>query len=74
MRAGDDDVDGHGQRKAVAIRWIQVAILGVVVLSAGFRVWEREPAEPFYLGLMAASVVAIGTLERYRANAARRSR
>lgn len=58
----------------MAIRWIQVAILGVVVLLAGFRVWKREPADPIYLGLAATSVVAIGTLERYRANAARRSR
>ncbi|MGV4987926.1 hypothetical protein ACWC0C_42225 [Streptomyces sp. NPDC001709] len=76
MRKRDSNADGQGQR-AVAIRWIQVVLFGVVVLLVGFRVWEREHgggSSSIVFGLMAASALSIGVLERYRANAAKRSR
>ncbi|MFJ7965617.1 hypothetical protein [Streptomyces sp. NPDC096324] len=76
MRIRDSNADGHGQR-AVAIRWMQVVLFGVVVLLVGFRVWEREHSggsSSIVFGLMAASALSIGVLEQYRANAAKRSR
>ncbi|MFF4360263.1 hypothetical protein [Streptomyces sp. NPDC001604] len=76
MRKRDSNADGRGQR-AVAIRWIQVVLFGLVVLLVGFRVWEREHgggSSSTVFGLMAASALSIGVLERCRANAAKRSR
>ncbi|MEU9197900.1 hypothetical protein [Streptomyces hundungensis] len=76
MRASDSNADGYGQR-AVALRWVQVVLFGVVVLLAGFRIWERHHgggSSSIVFGLMAASALSIGALERYRANAAKRSR
>ncbi|MFF3837503.1 hypothetical protein [Streptomyces sp. NPDC001930] len=75
MRKRDSDADGHGQR-AVAIGWMQVVLFGVVVLLFGFSVWEREHSggsNSIVFGLMAASALSIGVLERYRANAVKRS-
>ncbi|MFB7329746.1 hypothetical protein [Streptomyces sp. NPDC056190] len=66
MRKRDCNADGHGQR-AVAIRWIQVVLFGVVVLLVGFRIWEREHSSgsnSIVFGLMAASALSIGALER----------
>ena len=66
----------HGPR-VMAIRWIQVVLFGVVVALAGFRVWERDhggASSSIAFGLMAASSLSIGVLERYRANTAGRSR
>lgn len=77
MRTRDNDADGHGQRRALVIRWIQVLLLGLVVLLVGFRVWERHHSggsSSIVFGLMAASALSVGVLERYRANAARQSR
>ncbi len=76
MRARDSIADGHGQR-AVAVRWIQALLFGVVVLAVGFRVWERGhggASSSIVFGLMAASALSVGVLERYRANAAEQSR
>ncbi|MFD3583249.1 hypothetical protein [Streptomyces sp. NPDC058683] len=76
MRRGDSNADGHDPR-AVAIRWIQVVLLGVVVLLVGFRIWEREHgggSSSIVFGLMAASALSIGVLEHYRANATERPR
>lgn len=76
MHKRDSNADGHGQR-AVAIRWIQVVLFGVVVLLVGFSFWEREHSggsNSIEFGLMAASALSIGVLERYRANAAKQSR
>jgi len=76
VRGRDSSADGNGQR-AVAIRWIQVVLFGVVVLLVGFRIWERDHgngSSSIVFGLMAVSALSIGVLERYRANAARRSR
>lgn len=76
MPTRGNDGDDRGQR-AVVVRWIQVALLMLVVLLAGFRVWEREHgggSSSIVFGLMAASALSIGVLERYRANAARWSR
>ncbi|MFG2480620.1 hypothetical protein [Streptomyces fagopyri] len=76
MRKRDNNAHGHGQR-AAAIRWIQVALFGVVVLLVGFRIWERDHgggSSSIVFGLMAASALSIGALEHYRANAAKRSR
>ncbi|MFD1661610.1 hypothetical protein ACFSL4_26240 [Streptomyces caeni] len=76
MRKRDSNADGHGPR-AVAIRWIQVLLFGVVVLLVGFRIWERHhggASSSIVFGLMTASALSIGALERYRANAAKRSR
>jgi hypothetical protein len=76
VRKGDSNADGHGQQ-AVAIRWVQVVLFGVVVLLVGFRIWEREHgggSSSIVFGLMAGSALSIGVLERYRANAAKRSR
>ncbi|WP_326739898.1 hypothetical protein [Streptomyces sp. NBC_01022] len=76
MHRRDSNADGRGQR-AVAIRWIQVVLFGVVVLLVGFRVWEREHSggsNSIEFGLMAASALSIGVLERYRVNAAKQSR
>ncbi|MEU8028002.1 hypothetical protein AB0C13_05110 [Streptomyces sp. NPDC049099] len=75
MRKRDSNADGHGQR--VAIRWIRVVLFGVVVLLVGFRIWEREHSggsSSIVFGLMAASALSVGGLERYRASAAKRSR
>lgn len=76
MRKRDGDAGGHSQR-AVAIRWMQVVLFGVVVLLVGFRVWERDHgggSSSIVFGLMAASALSIGVLERYRAYAAERFR
>lgn len=76
MRERDSNADGHG-RRAVAIRWIQIVLFGVVVLLVGFRIWEREHSggsSSITFGLMATSALSIGVLERYRANAAKGSR
>ncbi|WP_306192654.1 hypothetical protein [Streptomyces sp. MK5] len=76
MRKRDSDADGHGQR-AVNIGWIQIVLFGVVVLLVGFRIWEREHgggSNSIVFGPMAGSALSIGALERYRANAAKRSR
>jgi uncharacterized membrane protein len=76
VRTSDSNADVYGQR-AVALRWIQVVLFGVVVLLAGFRIWERHHgggSSSIVFGLMAASALSIGVLERYRANAAKRSR
>ncbi|MGW0964625.1 hypothetical protein [Streptomyces sp. NPDC002516] len=76
MRTRDSNADGHGQR-AKAIRWIQAVLFGVVVLAIGFRVWERDhggASNSILFGLMAASALSIGVLERHRVNAARQSR
>ncbi|GAA3852026.1 hypothetical protein GCM10022403_099280 [Streptomyces coacervatus] len=76
MRKRDSNADGHGQR-AVTIRWIQVVLFAVVVLLVGFRIWERHNgggSSSVVFGLMAASALSIGVLERYRATAAKRSR
>ncbi|MGQ4477815.1 hypothetical protein [Streptomyces sp. SAS_276] len=61
----------------MTIRWIQVVLFGVVVLLVGFRIWEREHSggsSSIVFGLMAASALSVGVLERYRANAAKQSR
>ncbi|MGW1070095.1 hypothetical protein ACWD4F_37025 [Streptomyces aureus] len=76
MRIRDSIADGHGQR-AVAIRWIQAVLFGVVVLAVGFRVWERDhggASSSIAFGLMVASALSVGVLERYRANAVKQSR
>ncbi|MFD8736573.1 hypothetical protein ACFV06_16900 [Streptomyces sp. NPDC059618] len=76
MRTRDSNADGLGQR-AVAIRWIQAVLFGVVVLAVGFRVWERDhvgASSSIMFGLMAASALSIGVLEHYRANAVKQSR
>ncbi|MGW7608042.1 hypothetical protein ACWGKW_12355 [Streptomyces sp. NPDC054766] len=75
MRTRDNGAgDGghqHGRRARV-IRRIQVALFCLVVLLVGFRVWEREHSggsSSVLFGLMAASALSVGVLERYRANA-----
>ncbi|MEU9456955.1 hypothetical protein [Streptomyces sp. NPDC048277] len=76
MPGRDSNADGNG-RRAVAIRRIQVVLFGVVVLLVGFRVWERDHghgSSTIVFGLMAASALSIGALERYRTNATKRSR
>jgi hypothetical protein len=72
----DDHAKGHA-RRAVALRWGQVALLGVVVLLVGFRIWQREDGGvpgTVAFGLMAASALAVGVLERFRASAVKQSR
>ena len=62
MRTRGNDADGHGQR-TVVIRWIQVALLVLVVLLVAFRVWTREHgggSSSIVFGLMAASALSIG--------------
>ncbi|MFJ6838696.1 hypothetical protein [Streptomyces sp. NPDC091209] len=52
-------------------------LFGVVVLAAGFRIWERDhggASSLIVFGLMAASALSIGVLERYRTNTAKQSR
>ncbi|MFI5828727.1 hypothetical protein ACIA6C_16010 [Streptomyces sp. NPDC051578] len=76
MRTSGSNADVYGQR-AVALRWIQVALFGVFVLLAGFRILESHHgggSSSIMFGLMATSALSIGVLERYRANAAKRSR
>lgn len=76
MRKRDSNADGRG-RRAVALRWIQVVLFGVVVLLVGFRIWERDHgggSSSIVFGLMAASALSVSVLEHYRANAAKPSR
>ncbi|MEU9157034.1 hypothetical protein AB0D59_42460 [Streptomyces sp. NPDC048417] len=76
MSTSDSNADGH-RRRAVAIRRTQAGLFGVVVLLVGFRIWEREHgggSSSIVFGLMAASALSVGVLERYRVNAAKRSR
>ncbi|MFF4977975.1 hypothetical protein [Streptomyces sp. NPDC001083] len=75
VRKRDSNAHGHDPR-AVALRSMQVVLFGVVVVLVGFRVWERDHGgdpSSITFGLMAASALSIGVLERYRANAAKRS-
>ncbi|MER6244346.1 hypothetical protein [Streptomyces griseorubiginosus] len=52
-------------------------LFAAVVLLVDFRIWERHRGgspSAIVFGLMAASALAIGVLERYLATAAQRSR
>ncbi|MET7572908.1 hypothetical protein ABZT04_31045 [Streptomyces sp. NPDC005492] len=70
MRKRDCNAAGHSQR-AMAVRWIQIVLFGVVVLLVGFHIWERHHSggsSPIVFGLMAVSALSIGVLEQHRAN------
>jgi hypothetical protein len=61
----------------VVIRWVQVVLFAVVVLLVVFHIWQREHSSgsnSIEFGLMAASALSIGVLERHRAPAAEESR
>ncbi|MEW2624207.1 hypothetical protein [Streptomyces sp. NPDC048106] len=76
MREKDSNADGLGQR-AVAIRWIQVVLFGVVVLLVGFRIWEREHgggSSSIVFGLMAASALSRRMTQLVRVHGAPRCR
>ncbi|MER7537013.1 hypothetical protein ABTX77_19870 [Streptomyces sp. NPDC097704] len=75
MHERNDHAAGR-DRRAVTIRWIQVALIAVVVLLFGFRTWGRDSggSSSIVFGLMAASALSVGVLERHRASATKRSR
>ncbi|MFJ8229542.1 hypothetical protein ACIQ9E_06205 [Streptomyces sp. NPDC094448] len=76
MSPEEKDPSGRG-RKAVAIRWTQAGLLGLVVVLFAVGIGEREPgggSSSVMFGLTAASALAIGVLERHRARSVRRFR
>ncbi|MEW1544940.1 hypothetical protein [Streptomyces tsukubensis] len=76
MSTGDQDTAGH-RRRIVGIRWMQAGLFALVVLLFAVGVGERESgggSSTAVFGVMAASALAIGVLERYRARSVQRFR
>ncbi|OIK24671.1 hypothetical protein [Streptomyces malaysiense] len=74
---GTGNDEGRRARRARVVRRAQFALLVVVVLLAGARVWEREHgdgSDSIVFGLMAGSALSIGVVERYRRSLTRGSR
>lgn len=75
MRRRDSNTEpAAGGRRAIALRGVQLALLGLVVVLAGLRFGDRDlrgDGSAIVFGVMAASSLSIGVLERYRARAAK---
>ncbi|MCM2392160.1 hypothetical protein [Streptomyces albipurpureus] len=76
MHRGPVDVDDRA-RRAVALRRVQIALLGLVVALVAVRISTDDlgsDTESALFGLTASAGLLIGALERYRAGLAKRPR